>query len=125
MPEEYRIWKEKIEAVGKKKPTGGGSKHNVDRSAEAAEAKESKSKAKEKEAEENAEPLIVYATHAEALEAFHELLALKKVSANSKMKEVLDLCQDDPRWEALKILSQGDKKQGLAEYQVCLYFKIE
>eukprot|EP00597_Dinobryon_sp_UTEXLB2267_P017114 CAMPEP_0201108498 /NCGR_PEP_ID=MMETSP0812-20130820/61864_1 /ASSEMBLY_ACC=CAM_ASM_000668 /TAXON_ID=98059 /ORGANISM="Dinobryon sp., Strain UTEXLB2267" /LENGTH=1019 /DNA_ID=CAMNT_0047369973 /DNA_START=23 /DNA_END=3082 /DNA_ORIENTATION=+ len=124
MPEEYRIWKEKIEAVGKKKPTvGGGSKHDANKSAASAasaESKESKSKAsreKEKEAEENAEPLIVYATHAEALEAFHELLALKKVSANSKMKEVLELCQDDPRWDALKILSQGDKKQGLAEYQ--------
>jgi hypothetical protein len=63
-------------------------------------------------------PLIVYATHAEAVEALHELFNSKKVSANAKMKEVLELCQDDPRWDSLKILSQGDKKQGLAEYQV-------
>ena len=63
-------------------------------------------------------PLIVYATHAEAVEALHELFNSKKVSANAKMKEVLDLCQNDPRWDSLKNLSQGDKKQGLAEYQV-------
>lgn len=118
--------------MGKKKPTGtgGGSKHDsalASAASTGAESKESKSKAsreKDREAEENAEPLIVYATHAEALEAFHELLALKKVSANSKMKEVLELCQDDPRWDALKILSQGDKKQGLAEYQVSRPFLI-
>lgn len=72
---------------------------------------------REKESEE-AVPQIVYASHAEALEAFHEILNSKKVSANAKMKEVLDLCQNDPRWDSLKILSQGDKKQGLAEYQV-------
>ena len=73
---------------------------------------------REKESEEAAVPQIVYASHAEALEAFHEILNNKKVSANAKMKEVLDLCQNDPRWDSLKILSQGDKKQGLAEYQV-------
>ena len=73
---------------------------------------------REKESEEAAAPQIVYASHAEALEAFHEILNSKKVSANAKMKEVLDLCQNDPRWDSLKILSQGDKKQGLAEYQV-------
>jgi hypothetical protein len=33
-----------------------------------------------------------------------------------KMKEVQDLCQSDPRWNALK--TAGDKKQALAEYQV-------
>jgi hypothetical protein len=33
-----------------------------------------------------------------------------------KMKEVQDLCQSDPRFNALK--SGGEKKQALAEYQV-------
>ncbi len=39
-----------------------------------------------------------------------------KVTSIAKMREVQDLCQQDPRWEALK--SQGEKKQALAEYQV-------
>ena len=72
---------------------------------------------REKESEESV-PQIVYASHAEALEAFHEILNSKKISANAKMKEVLEICESDPRWSSLKILSQGDKKQGLAEYQV-------
>lgn len=131
MPEEYRIWKEKIDAIENKKKSHphGKHDHHADKHGAAASHAESghggskakASKEREKDADGNAVPEIVYATHAEALEAFHELLNSKKVSANAKMKEVLDLCQDDPRWDAMKILSQGDKKQALAEYQVILF----
>ena len=39
-----------------------------------------------------------------------------QVLTTMKMKEVQDLCQSDPRFNALK--SGGEKKQALAEYQV-------
>jgi hypothetical protein len=63
-------------------------------------------------------PPVVYATHEAAVEAFKELLAAKRVSITAKVKEMQDLCADDPRWDALK--SMGDKKQALAEYQVSI-----
>jgi hypothetical protein len=59
--------------------------------------------------------LPTYATPAEAMEAFKDLLAQKHVSTTAKMKEVQDLCQSDPRWEALQTM--GEKRQALAEYQ--------
>lgn len=137
MPEEFRIWKEKIDAIEAKKKQvvdhGHSKSHQHHHAAAASSAAagvsaegssntttntEKSRKQREKEIEEAAAPQIVYASHAEAVEAFHELLNNKKVSANAKMKEVMDLCQSDPRWDSLKILSQGDKKQGLAEYQV-------
>lgn len=58
----------------------------------------------------------VYATREEAIEAFKAMLEACDVSAAMKMKEVVDLCQDDPRFNALK--TAGEKKQALAEYQV-------
>jgi hypothetical protein len=63
-----------------------------------------------------AEVVIEYATPAEALEAFNALLDDKKVSSTARTKEVKDLCQDDPRWNALK--SSGERNQAVAEYQV-------
>lgn len=46
------------------------------------------------------------------------LLADFKVSSTAKAKEVKDLCQDDPRWNALK--TSGERNQAIAEYQVHL-----
>ena len=58
----------------------------------------------------------VYATHADAVDAFKAMLEEHDVTAVMKMKEVTDLCQKDVRFNALK--GGGEKKQALAEYQV-------
>jgi hypothetical protein len=50
------------------------------------------------------------------MEAFKALLTEKKISTSLKFKEVVELCQDDVRFGALK--TAGEKKQALAEYQV-------
>lgn len=118
MPEEFRIWKELVEAAEQKKIQVAAA-----RAAEAADvsvaAVAAASEAKNRQAAAQTvrvAPAVVYATPAEAAEAFKELLTDMKVTSIAKMREVQDLCQQDPRWEALK--SQGEKKQALAEYQV-------
>jgi hypothetical protein len=118
MPDEFRVWKELVEAAEQKKL-----QQAVARAAQAADASLAASAAVETQKKESAAaaravPAVVYASTAEAAEAFKELLADMKVSAIAKMKETQDLCQHDARWEALK--TQGEKKQALAEYQVCL-----
>jgi hypothetical protein len=154
MPEEYRLWKEKVDALEKKQQeqkqqnqlneqqgkgnissVGSSSNIHYDNKSTAssttnllsstASNKLHKSKSTESMntgggpsiANENR---IVYSSIAEATEAFKELLTQKGVSPVAKMKEVQDLCQTDPRWEALKTM--GEKKQALAEYQVRFFF---
>ena len=101
MPEEYRIWKEKMDSVEKKKAAsesmGSNNIYRVDAIPEKV-----------------VEP-ILFATKEEALVAFKELLASKKVSAQANFKDVRDRCQGDGRWFSLE--STGEKKQALAEYQ--------
>lgn len=129
MPEEFRIWKEKIDAIEQKKrnqATDASEQHSGAGRAmipsddalamTGGGGNRSSSKGIKDAAATPAVPAIVYATAAEAMDAFKELLSDKKVTTTAKMKEVQELCQMDPRWEALK--SQGEKKQGLAEYQV-------
>ena len=41
-----------------------------------------------------------------------------QILTTMKMKEVTDLCQNDVRFRALR--SAGERKQALAEYQVCV-----
>lgn len=95
-PDEHREWREKIEAI---------------------EAKASqKSTSSNKEETKKRETVVEYATQADALEAFNTMLDEKKVSSTARSKEVKDLCQDDPRWNALK--SSGERNQAIAEYQV-------
>ena len=71
---------------------------------------------RKKQVEEAEKVVIVYATTEEAVEAFKAMLTERRVLTTMKMKEVIDLCQSDPRFNALK--SPGEKKQALAEYQV-------
>jgi hypothetical protein len=157
VPEEYRLWKEKVDALEKKQqeqkqnqlnePQPGkgnnlsssvGSSSNIhyDNKSTAssttnllsstASNKLHKSKSTESMNTGGGGPSIanenkiVYSSIAEATEAFKELLTQKGVSPVAKMKEVQDLCQSDPRWEALKTM--GEKKQALAEYQVRILF---
>lgn len=114
MPEEFRVWKELVDAAEQKKL-----QQAVTRAAEAADASLAASAAEAKNREAaaaRAVPAVVYSSPQEAAEAFKDLLSDMKVPTIAKMKEVQDLCQQDARWEALK--SQGEKKQALAEYQV-------
>lgn len=54
---------------------------------------------------------------AEALAAFRGLLLAKGIQPTTKWNEVVKLCSMDSRWEACEILSLGERKQSLAEYQ--------
>lgn len=53
----------------------------------------------------------------EAVAAFKGLLLAKDVLPTTKWNEVLKQCSSDSRWEACTILSVGERKQALAEYQ--------
>ncbi|CAM9429979.1 unnamed protein product, partial [Ectocarpus fasciculatus] len=115
MPEEYRLWSERVEAAAKKKKTvsiaeegngsGGGKTKQQKKAAAAAKAEE----------EAANEPEIVYATREEAVDAFKSLLTDKGIPSGMKFKEVQEICSSDKRWNAIK--SAGDRKQNLAEYQ--------
>lgn len=130
MPEEFRVWKEKMEAVEQKRVAQAAALAVADaeRVTEAKMSKHARAAAHAAAAAGasadggGAGSGVQYASAAEAAEAFKELLSEKKVSTIAKMKEVQDLCQGDERWEALK--SQGEKKQALAEYQVNFFLPI-
>ena len=161
VPEEYRVWKEKMDAVERKKlmvfaPAGGMNVHtsltktlpsaaipivaavtvttntiaasnttstngnlsgsNGASNSNGGASTNSGSNNRKKQVEEEEKVVIVYATTEEAVEAFKAMLTERRVLTTMKMKEVIDLCQSDPRFNALK--SPGEKKQALAEYQV-------
>jgi len=119
MPEEYRTWKEKVDALQVKKsiqPSRDSNAHSHNHVHHNNSNTSSHGSSNYTTQSTSAEPAVVYATYIEASEAFKEMMIEKKVSATAKMKEVQDLCQSDVRWDALK--SMGEKKQALAEYQV-------
>merc|ERR1719162_475914 len=59
-----------------------------------------------------------FASKDEAISAFRGLLLAKDVSPTLKWNEVVKACDSDSRWDALEeILSVGERKQALAEYQ--------
>ncbi len=121
MPEEYRIWKEKVDALEKSKSTkldskSGGKDFEQDKSKSSRNVNTNTATSSTDNTASEKKNVPTYASTAEAFEAFKELLQSKNISAMAKMKEAQDICQHDPRWEALK--TQGEKKQALAEYQV-------
>ena len=118
MPDEFRVWKELVDAAEQKKLQQAVARATeaADASIAAIAAAAEEAKSREAAAAARSVPAVVYASPADAAEAFKDLLSEMKVSTIAKMKEVQDLCQHDVRWEALK--SQGEKKQALAEYQV-------
>lgn len=66
--------------------------------------------------------LISFDSKQDAAAAFKGLLLAKGVAPNLKWNEVVKLCEDDsrwgPRWEACsEVLSVGERKQALAEFQ--------
>jgi len=71
MPEEFRVWKEKVEAIEKKKQSGqtlgiGPATNSTVHSSKAAESQSQKKKA----AAAAEAPAIVYETQADAVDAF-------------------------------------------------------
>ena len=59
-----------------------------------------------------------FANKKEATAAFKGLLLAKAISPTLKWNEVLKVCESDSRWGSLEeILSIGERKQALAEYQ--------
>lgn len=145
MPEEFRLWKEKVDALEKKMsdekaeakannngvtPAQNSLLSATNTAASGGHAPLSKSSSTQnlsKTRSEDAMPALetakpLYASQAEATEAFKELLAHKNISTIAKMKEVQEQCQHDVRWEALKTM--GERKQALAEYQVTTHYNI-
>lgn len=127
MPEEYRVWKEKMDAIEQKRVVQAASQATAEaerlaelrsgnRAARAGPASNSGSGVATSGGSAAAANSVQYASAAEAAEAFKDMLAEKKISTIAKMREVQELCQSDERWDALK--TQGEKKQALAEYQV-------
>lgn len=126
MPEEFRTWKEKVDALQARKSSQPPSResntnthshnHPHHNNSNVPNGASNSSSNYSSQSVTSAEPPVVYASYAEASEAFKELMTEKKVSATAKMREVQDLCQADVRWDALKTM--GEKKQALAEYQV-------
>lgn len=95
-PEEYIVWKEKIDAI---------------------ESKKKSSMFVAAIDPVTITPMIAptYDSKDEAINAFKELLNDKRVTVTMKIAQVQDLCQSDVRWLALP--NQGERKQALAEYQ--------
>lgn len=58
-----------------------------------------------------------FGSKSEAIAAFKGLLLAKDVQPTTKWNDVVKACSSDARWEACEILSQGERKQALAEYQ--------
>jgi len=58
-----------------------------------------------------------FSSKAEAIAAFKGLLLAKDIQPTTKWNEASKACSSDSRWEACEILTQGERKQALAEYQ--------
>lgn len=74
-----------------------------------------KRKKRKKAAEE--EEVTEFNNSAEATAAFKGLLLAKGVQPTTKWNEVVKMCSSDSRWEACEVLTLGERKQALAEYQ--------
>ena len=69
---------------------------------------------KRKQSDTEAPPL----THDEAVAAFKDLMLAKGVTPSNKWNEVTKMCSTDSRWEECEaILTAGERKQAMAEYQ--------
>lgn len=82
---------------------------------EDAEEEEVPRKKKRKKAAEN--DVEDFNNKEEATAAFKGLLLAKGVLPTTKWNDVVKMCSSDSRWEACEVLSLGERKQALAEYQ--------
>eukprot|EP00535_Pseudo-nitzschia_heimii_P002093 CAMPEP_0197182504 /NCGR_PEP_ID=MMETSP1423-20130617/6431_1 /TAXON_ID=476441 /ORGANISM="Pseudo-nitzschia heimii, Strain UNC1101" /LENGTH=765 /DNA_ID=CAMNT_0042632935 /DNA_START=493 /DNA_END=2790 /DNA_ORIENTATION=+ len=73
---------------------------------------------KKKKGSNGDEKINVYSNKKEATTAFKGFLLAKGISPTMKWNEVLKVCESDPRWDSYdQILSLGERRQALAEYQ--------
>lgn len=126
MPDEFKVWKERVDAAVAKKAAAmsnttiaGTHVDTMEKVGDAStvsgvEGERNQRRSKQKSAPELEKVVLVFNSREEARAAFIALLSEKNVSSTMRSKDVQELCQDDPRWEALK---GGDKKQELAEFQ--------
>ena len=116
MPEEFKIWLEKMEAFEKRK-----AEHLANTVPETKAKPEFPPRPVKQPLKQPVKPqeasseVPVYEDPTQAVAAFKELLEERDVSLTAKLKDVQDRCSDDARWNALR--TTGEKKQALAEYQ--------
>ena len=134
VPEEYREWKERVDAaVERRKIALGGAQGSQQKKSETPKANEkataqfgegaaaehvpSQQQVKPTSAKVQVveEEVVTYASEKEAVAAFKQLLADHEVTSVMKFKDVQDLCSKESRWNACK--SVGARKQALSEYQ--------
>lgn len=63
------------------------------------------------------ESVAEFRSKSEATAGFKGLLLAKDIQPTMKWNDVVKTCSSDPSWEACEILTQGERKQALAEYQ--------
>lgn len=63
------------------------------------------------------EKVYDFASKSEATAGFKGLLLSKDIQPTMKWNDVVKICSPDPIWEACEILTQGERRQALAEYQ--------
>lgn len=149
MPEEYRQWKEAMDAIEAKKAPLladgrsklGGSDSSKDSGGAAlsssaavagttvfstpysssASGAGKKRKGHPGGGTAPAEEIVLtFESKAEAVDAFKALLKEWEIGTQMKMKDVSAILQQDGRWSSLsKSLNAGERNQGLAEYQTC------
>lgn len=131
MPEEYRIWKEKIDAIEKKKllalttaqeqakmshqSSQQSVRGDINHDSSSIRSIDHGKRHNDVVVEKETELLPVYKSKEEAIDAFKSLLIDSKISSTAGWKEVEDICSRDIRWQA--VIKIGEKKQALAEYK--------
>jgi pre-mRNA-processing factor 40 len=63
------------------------------------------------------EKVAEFSSKSDATAGFKGLLLAKDIQPTMKWNDVVKTCSSDPRWAACEILTQGERKQALAEYQ--------
>ena len=123
MPEEYKIWYQKVEAASRKRPGLDNSLSNLvaspgelpDAVRAVQKPSDKEARVKESDTSANSQAVIEFSSRDDAMAAFRKLLEDKNIPSTMKFKEVQEICSNDNRWNALKTV--GERKQTLAEYQ--------
>jgi len=95
------------------KPGGFGFSSEINRAAQGGDEKEPPTKKKKEAVKKEG----VFTVKAEAQAAFKGLLLAKGITPTNKWKDVVKICSADSTYDSCQILSLGEKKQALAEYQ--------
>jgi pre-mRNA-processing factor 40 len=82
-----------------------------------AESEEDEAPKKKKRKKNVENEVTEFNNSAEATAAFKGMLLAKGVQPTTNWNEVVKMCSSDSRWQACEILTLGERKQALAEYQ--------